>query len=204
MKLTTNKKWGIVAILTAAGAFILPKVFGSNNNSNTNTGGGTTPTGGTTTTKPKMTAAEAYALALKAEYAANIIAKGPAYAKMQLILSQSISEGGEYVASQYANLMMLSSGSNVNVRLTPTTSGTSVALRQKDEGIGKTTGRFYKRNQILWAELVPNPAINRPVPYATPTKIYVALMYMKTVSPINNLSGITETNTAKGNTALIN
>lgn len=205
MKLTKNQKIGFGVLLGAVAVFIGIPMLATQNNTTTDTpsGGGTTPPSGSGTTQ--KTLAQKLADAEKAEYELNKLLKGEAYATMQRTLSLGVKEGAEYWFNNYAGLMMLSSHNGVNLRLSPGTSGTSVATRNKDEGIGKTTGRFYKRNGLLWAELVPNPAISRPIPLAPVNKIYVALKYMKTVSPINNLNGLSNLAVSpKGEVVLLN
>lgn len=205
MKLTKNQKIGFGVLFGAVAVFIgIPMLATQNNTTTTDTpsGGGTTPSGSGTTQK---TLAQKLADAEEVEYKINVALKGEDYATMQRILSRGVKEGAEYWFNNYAGLMMLSSHNGVNLRLSPGTSGTSVAMRNKDEGIGKTTGRFYKRNGLLWAELIPNPTITRPIPLAPVTKIYVALKYMKTVSPINNLNGLSNVAVSqKGELVLLN
>lgn len=179
---------GAAAVLAAvSGAF--GNLFGSNQNSpNYNPGGGTAPPAPKPSPKPKITANQAIELAYQAKYLANVILKGQAYATMQKTLDLGIKEGTGQGFSNFANLQMLSSGSNVNVRTSAGTSGLVVRVVNKEDAIGKTTGFFTKRGGLVWAELTPFPAL--PIPYTTTQKVYVALAYMKTLSTINNLNGI--------------
>ena len=193
MKLTTPQKIGASIAVAIAGFFAFTK-FGNNTNSgadpNTNTNNTNTGNGGNGSTKPKITPQQAIDLAYQVKYATNVILKGTAYANMQKVLDLGIKEGAQVNYANYAGIMMVSSGKNVNLRDKPGTSGTSLKQVQTNEGIGKTTGIFIKNGAYVWAEIIPIPAIVRPIPYAAVSKVYVALAYMKSNSVINNLSGI--------------
>lgn len=190
MNLTKKQKLGLGISLAAIAGFIYSKFAKANqntNNGNNNTGGGNNNTGGGGTgnnTTDVLTAA--YKAAVEALYLKDIITKGIGYATMQKRLSLEIPKNGQGFYPNYQNLMIISSGNNVNLRLEPSLRGEIIKKISKDDGIGKTTGKFFNKDGNIWAEITLIPPIKRPVPYNPITIAYVATQLAKSESTILN------------------
>ncbi len=188
-KLTSKQTIAALLGIGAIGFVVIPKLFGKTRTEpNTNTG--STPNTNTGSKPPLPTVDELLQGVSAAAYLYNLVTKGKSYADMQKYLQSTIAEGGNKSYVNYTGIMVLSSANNLNLRKSPGSGGAVIKQVSKDEGIGKTTGRFYKAGGLIWAEITLIPAYIK-VPYTAVYTAFVALGYLKSNQTINNtVSGV--------------
>lgn len=188
-KLTSKQTIAALLGLTAIGFVVIPKLMGSSTPS-TNTNTDTPPNTNTGSKPPVPSVSEILQGVSAAAYLYNLVTKGKSYADMQKYLQSNIAEGGNKSYANYTSIMVLSSANNLNLRKSPGSGGIVIKQVSKDEGIGKTTGRFYKSGGLIWAEITLIPPFVK-IPYPAVNTAFVALGYLKSNQTINNtISGL--------------